>query len=52
MLIVEDNDKNHPLEPGNCNYFATTLPELFAAMCSERKIERVSSGFRRLDSFS
>jgi hypothetical protein len=26
MLIVEDNDKNHPLEPGDCNCHGILRP--------------------------
>src|SRR5918996_1376108 len=32
--------------------FATTLPELFAAICSNRKMERERSDHRRMNSFS
>jgi hypothetical protein len=32
--------------------FATTLPELFAAMCFNQQIERERSASRRSDSFS
>jgi hypothetical protein len=43
--------KNPASVSSGCD-FATTLPELFAAICSERKVECERSGFRRLDSFS
>jgi len=41
--------KTVSLSPATVIYFASTLPELFVAICSERKTERVNSEFRRLN---
>jgi hypothetical protein len=43
---------SEPIAQHTLGYFATTLPEVFASMCSNREIERSQSRFRRLDSFS